>query len=97
VDLVVAYDVNTETQAGRRRLRQVAKVCCGYGARVQKSVFECRLNDKQATRLVTTVRALMDLSLDSLRIYRLHSGDTGAWKIVGRDRRARKVPPSIIV
>jgi CRISPR-associated protein Cas2 len=25
--VVVAYDVNTETEEGRRRLRRVAKVC----------------------------------------------------------------------
>lgn len=39
--VVVCYDVNTETKAGRRRLRRVARVCEGTGQRVQKSVFEC--------------------------------------------------------
>ena len=38
--IVVAYDVNTETPEGRRRLRRVAKVCVNYGQRVQNSVFE---------------------------------------------------------
>ncbi len=39
--VLVTYDVNTETAAGRRRLRKVAKVCVDYGQRVQNSVFEC--------------------------------------------------------
>lgn len=39
--VVVAYDVNTETPDGKRRLRSVAKTCMKYGQRVQNSVFEC--------------------------------------------------------
>ncbi len=39
--VVVAYDVNTETTEGRRRLRRVAKICKDNGQRVQNSVFEC--------------------------------------------------------
>src|SRR6266571_2180227 len=39
--VVVAYDVNTESAEGRRRLRRVAKICKDNGQRVQNSVFEC--------------------------------------------------------
>lgn len=42
--ILVTYDVSTETREGRRRLRRVAKVCLNYGQRVQKSVFECRVD-----------------------------------------------------
>ena len=45
----VTYDVNTETAAGRRRLRKVAKVCVDYGQQVQNSVFECLLDAHQYT------------------------------------------------
>ena len=38
--ILVTYDVNTESNAGRARLRKVAKVCVNYGQRVQNSVFE---------------------------------------------------------
>lgn len=47
--VLVTYDVNTETAAGRRRLRKVAKVCVDYGQRVQNSVFECLLDTAQYT------------------------------------------------
>lgn len=39
--VLVTYDVNTETAAGRKRLRKIAKECTNYGQRVQFSVFEC--------------------------------------------------------
>ena len=37
--VLITYDVNTETDAGKRRLRKVAKQCVNYGQRVQNSVF----------------------------------------------------------
>jgi CRISPR-associated protein Cas2 len=39
--VLVTYDVNTESAAGRKRFRRVAKICENYGQRVQYSVFEC--------------------------------------------------------
>lgn len=45
--ILVTYDVNTETPAGRARLRKVAKCCVAHGQRVQNSVFECLLDQAQ--------------------------------------------------
>lgn len=33
--VLVTYDVNTEQEQGKKRLRRVAKVCVNYGQRVQ--------------------------------------------------------------
>lgn len=71
MEVLVAYDVSTETKEGRRRLRRVAKVCEAHGQRVQKSVFECVLNREQLEWLKHRLRRVMDLEEDSLRIYRL--------------------------
>lgn len=49
--IIVTYDVSTETREGRKRLRRVAKVCEGHGQRVQKSVFECKVNLMQFEEL----------------------------------------------
>ena len=49
--VVITYDVNTETAAGRKRLRQIAKQCVNYGQRVQNSVFECLLDAAQCRML----------------------------------------------
>jgi CRISPR-associated protein Cas2 len=67
----VVYDVNTESAAGRARLRKVAQVCQSYGQRVQKSVFECILNEAQYELLRHELREAMNESSDSIRIYRL--------------------------
>lgn len=69
--VIVCYDVNTETKAGRRRLRRVAKVCEGTGQRVQKSVFECQVNLMQLEELERRLLAEIDVAHDCLRLYRL--------------------------
>jgi len=71
VEVLVTYDVATETAAGRRRLRRVATVCLGYGQRVQKSVFECRVTEAQLEELQHRLLEEIDEGEDSLRIYRL--------------------------
>jgi CRISPR-associated protein Cas2 len=74
--VLVAYDVSTESDAGRRRLRRVAKVCTDHGQRVQKSLFECLVDQAQWTRLRAKLAKEVELEVDSLRFYFL--GD--AWK-----------------
>ena len=49
--VIVTYDVSTEGAAGRKRLRRVAKVCESTGQRVQKSVFECQVDQMQFEEL----------------------------------------------
>lgn len=67
--VVVSYDVNTETSAGRKRLRQVSKTCVNHGQRVQFSVFECLLEPAQWTALKAELTRLIDPETDSLRFY----------------------------
>jgi CRISPR-associated protein Cas2 len=69
--IIVTYDVSTETPEGRKRLRRVAKVCERTGQRVQKSVFECQVNDMQFEELERELVAEIDEHEDSLRFYRL--------------------------
>jgi len=70
--IIVTYDVSTETREGRRRLRRVAKVCESVGQRVQKSVFECRVNLMQYEELEHRLLEEIDLEEDNLRLYRLN-------------------------
>lgn len=72
--VVVCYDVSTETSAGRRRLRRVAKVCESTGQRVQKSVFECKVTLMQFEALERRLLSVVDLEQDCLRLYRLADG-----------------------
>ena len=67
--VVVAYDVNTESAAGRRRLRRVAHICENHGQRVQNSVFECWVDPGQWIQLRAKLIAEIADNLDSLRFY----------------------------
>jgi CRISPR-associated protein Cas2 len=69
--VLVCYDVSTETKAGRRRLRRVAKVCEGIGQRVQKSIFECHLDVEQFEALERELLSEIDPKIDCLRLYRI--------------------------
>ena len=69
--VVITYDVNTETPAGRKRLRKVAKQCTNYGQRVQNSVFECLIDAAQIKQLKHQLEQLIDPQKDSLRFYYL--------------------------
>ena len=69
--MLVTYDVNTETAAGRRRLRRVGRACLDYGQRVQNSVFECEVEPAQWAILRARLLAEIDPQSDSLRFYRL--------------------------
>ena len=69
--VIVCYDVNTETRAGRKRLRRIAKVCESTGQRVQKSVFECKVDLMHMEELERKLLAEIDLQEDCLRLYRL--------------------------
>lgn len=84
--VVVAYDVNTETVAGRRRLRNVAKTCMKYGQRVQNSVFECSVTPSDYLILKHDLAAIMDETLDSLRYYNLGSNYSKKIEYRGRQR-----------
>lgn len=69
--VLVTYDVSTETAEGRSRLRRVAKTCEGFGQRVQKSVFECTVNDVTFHRMKTRLLEIIDEKEDSIRFYKL--------------------------
>ena len=69
--IIVTYDVSTETREGRKRLRRVAKICEGIGQRVQKPVFECRVDLMQYEELERMLLAEIEQKEDSLRLYRL--------------------------
>lgn len=69
--MLITYDVSTESTAGRRRLRRVARACLDHGQRVQNSVFECELEPAQWTALRARLIEEIDPRLDSLRFYRL--------------------------
>jgi len=72
--ILVAYDVSTTDKPGEKRLRRVARACEDFGQRVQKSIFECRLEPKDWVEFRTRLLAEIDEKEDSLRFYFLDAG-----------------------
>ena len=94
--IIVCYDVNTETREGRRRLRRVAKVCEGVGQRVQKSVFECRVDRMQYEDLERRLLAEINDKEDNLRLYRLAESKGCEVKEHGVFRATNFVAPLVV-
>jgi CRISPR-associated protein Cas2 len=67
--VLITYDVRTDDEAGRRRLRRIARLCENHGQRVQFSVFECLVDPALWTTLRAALVAEMNEREDSLRFY----------------------------
>lgn len=64
--VLVIYDVISN----KNRVK-LSKVLEGYGKRVQKSSFECLINQKKLNKLMEETKNLINVDSDSLRIYKL--------------------------
>jgi len=81
--VVVAYDVNTESPGGKKRLRRVARVCVNHGQRVQNSVFECWVDPAKWVEFKARLVAEIQSDRDSLRFYFLGDHWKGRIEHVG--------------
>ena len=81
--MLITYDVNTQTAAGKKRLRKVSKACQNYGQRVQNSVFECLIDAAQSRFLKHQLSELIDKEKDSLRFYYLGNQWKGRVEHIG--------------
>ena len=64
-DYTIVYDISDDRE--RRRVDALLK---GWGFRVQKSVFECRLGRGERQRLARALQSL-DIQSGTVRIYRI--------------------------
>lgn len=85
MNVLVAYDISTETKAGKKRLRKAAQLCLSYGQRVQQSVFECRLDEVTFAEFVHQLSALVHPTDDNIRIYRVSDFSRGKVINLGRE------------
>ena len=85
MQVLVTYDVETVTPAGKKRLRQVAKVCLDYGQRVQNSVFELNIYPADMVEIKSKLEKIIDPNKDSIRIYNLGKNWERRVESLGRD------------
>ena len=71
--VLITYDVQTEVEGGKKRLRKISKKCMDFGQRVQNSVFECLVEPEQFVVLKNDLEDIMNKERDSLRYYFLGS------------------------
>ena len=81
--ILITYDEDTTEREGQKRLRQVAKACTDYGQRVQNSVFECEVTDVQLVVLKDRLKSIINMGLDSIRIYHLNKNEKRRVEVIG--------------
>lgn len=86
MDVLVTYDVSTTTRDGQGRLARIAKICEGFGVRVQYSVFECRLSAASFEKLKAAISSTIDPSQDGVRIYRFPGDLQNSVETIGSER-----------
>lgn len=67
--VVTAYDIDTTTKSGQKRLNKIAKICENYGQRVQDSLFEMYIDWNTYLIMKTELEQNLDIKIDSIRIY----------------------------
>jgi CRISPR-associated protein Cas2 len=82
--IVVCYDIFDDD----RRL-DVSQEMENFGERVQKSVFECHLNEGELQELRERLARIVDLAQDRVRFYRLCPKDARGILVDGKGEVSR--------
>lgn len=82
---VIAYDICNAV-----RLRRVAKTCLDYGIRIEKSIFECDLDDDAFAHLWHCLGTMIVPGEDALIAYRICRACADRIRIAGAVCRPEK-------
>ncbi|MDU5595342.1 CRISPR-associated endonuclease Cas2 [Peptoniphilus rhinitidis] len=85
MQVLITYDVETITSEGKKRLRQVSKVCVDYGQRVQNLVFELNIYQADLLEIKNKLIKIIDPQKDSIRIYNLGKNWERRVETLGKD------------
>jgi len=76
--IIVSYDI-----PDNKRRNQVAKALKGYGFRVQESVFECHVDQREYEEMKKEIEAITLKEEDSIRYYQLCAGCRSKVQVIG--------------
>ena len=79
--IILTYDINLSD--GGKRLQKVAKICEGYGIRVQNSVFELTINSAELIKLKAKIESIIDRKTDSVRLYTIGKESSRHVEVLG--------------
>ena len=68
--MLIVYDIDSSDIDGQKRLRTIAKTCEQYGVRVQNSVFELEIDNRNLIILKSKKEKIITAK-DSVRFYKL--------------------------
>jgi CRISPR-associated protein Cas2 len=68
--VIAMYDINTETKAGRKRLRQIFKLMKQYLIRIQNSVFEGEISKAKFQEMKLKTQGIIDSAIDSVIFFK---------------------------
>lgn len=94
--VLITYDIGQTDAAGAQRLRRVARHCQNYGIRVQNSVFECRVDATQYTKLKHQLLQEINVEVDNIRFYFLGNHYAGKVEHFGVERGVQLDEPVIL-
>ncbi|MBM9521303.1 CRISPR-associated endonuclease Cas2 [Desulforhopalus vacuolatus] len=63
---LICFDISDD-----KRLRKVAREMENFGLRVQRSIFECHLDEDELTELQKRLARIIEADQDSIRYYSL--------------------------
>ena len=78
-DYAVVYDISSHSERAR-----VNKILKGFGFRIQKSVFECRLNKRGKEDLLSKLQKL-SIKTGFVKVYRLEYSSKN--EIIGQSQK----------
>ena len=78
MDMIVAYDI-----ANPRRINKIARIMKDYGKRVQKSIFEVSVSEREFARMKERTEKQMELSEDGVKYFPLCEKCAGVPIVLG--------------
>ncbi len=78
---LITYDIQED-----RKRNRVAKILKDYGERVQKSVFECNINEKMLERMIKIIEKSINLENDGFRVYEMQECQKANVLIIGKGK-----------
>ncbi len=78
---LISYDISDD-----KRRNKVSEFLENYGNRVQKSVFECYIDEKTYLHIYITLKKLINLKTDSVRFYPLYKICIDSMEVIGNGK-----------
>ena len=85
--VIIAYDIEETDNDGKKRLRNISKICESYGQRVQNSLFECYIDWDHYLQAKMKIEKEIDIERDSVRFYLLGNNYKNKAICIGKNNK----------